>query len=78
MSPNPCNFIDPCVSNYDLEHVADPAYHVHEVFRVLLPGTFYCFRAPIHGRNNSGWSKPSLATAPRIPSSFIRWWLTNG
>jgi SAM-dependent methyltransferase len=37
---------DLCVSNYVLEHVADPAPHFQEVFRVLKPGACYCFRTP--------------------------------
>jgi SAM-dependent methyltransferase len=37
---------DACVSNYVLEHVADPAAHFAEVSRVLAPGGVYCFRTP--------------------------------
>jgi SAM-dependent methyltransferase len=37
---------DLCVSNYVLEHVADPASHFQEVFRVLKPRASYCFRTP--------------------------------
>lgn len=37
---------DACVSNYVLEHVADPARHFREVARVLTPGGVYCFRTP--------------------------------
>ncbi len=37
---------DLCVSNYVLEHVADPHTHFGEVFRVLKPGGAYCFRTP--------------------------------
>lgn len=35
-----------CVSNYVLEHVADPEAHFREVWRVLKPGGAYCFRTP--------------------------------
>jgi SAM-dependent methyltransferase len=35
-----------CVSNYVLEHIADPGSHFSEVFRVLKPGGAYCFRTP--------------------------------
>ena len=35
-----------CVSNYVLEHVADPVAHFREVWRVLKPGAAYCFRTP--------------------------------
>jgi len=35
-----------CVSNYVLEHIADPARHFSEVARVLEPGGVYCFRTP--------------------------------
>jgi SAM-dependent methyltransferase len=37
---------DLCVSNYVLEHVADPVAHFSEIFRVLKPGAAYCFRTP--------------------------------
>jgi SAM-dependent methyltransferase len=37
---------DICVSNYVLEHVADPATHFREVSRVLRPGGKYFFRTP--------------------------------
>jgi SAM-dependent methyltransferase len=37
---------DLCVSNYVLEHVADPVIHFREIFRVLKPGAAYCFRTP--------------------------------
>lgn len=40
------NTFDACVSNYVIEHVADPAQHLHEVMRVLKPGGVYVFRAP--------------------------------
>ncbi len=39
-------WFDVCVSNYVLEHVADPAAHFSEVARVLAPGGVYCFRTP--------------------------------
>lgn len=37
---------DACVSNWVLEHVADPVSHFAEVARVLRPGGVYCFRTP--------------------------------
>jgi SAM-dependent methyltransferase len=44
--PFPAASFDLCVSNYVLEHVADPASHFQEVFRVLKPHSAYCFRTP--------------------------------
>ncbi len=44
--PFPGETFDLCVSNYVLEHVAEPAAHFQEVFRVLNPGATYCFRTP--------------------------------
>lgn len=35
-----------CVSNFVLEHVADPVRHLLEVRRVLQPGAPYVFRTP--------------------------------
>lgn len=50
MSAGSCPFpdasFDACVSNYVLEHIADPALHFREVARVLKPGGAYCFRTP--------------------------------
>jgi SAM-dependent methyltransferase len=37
---------DACVSDYVLEHIADPATHFAEVSRVLKKGGSYCFRTP--------------------------------
>jgi SAM-dependent methyltransferase len=44
--PLPGEAFDLCVANYVLEHVADPASHFQEVFRVLKPEAAYCFRTP--------------------------------
>jgi SAM-dependent methyltransferase len=44
--PLPDDTFDLCVSNYVLEHVADPVSHFQEVFRILKPGACYCFRTP--------------------------------
>jgi SAM-dependent methyltransferase len=40
------NTFDACVSNYVVEHVADPQAHLREILRVLKPGGVYVFRAP--------------------------------
>src|SRR5262249_4744849 len=37
---------DGCISNYVLEHVADPVEHLAEIRRVLKPGGAYVFRTP--------------------------------
>jgi SAM-dependent methyltransferase len=44
--PYPDEVFEMCVSNYVLEHVADPLSHFREAFRVLKPGGVYCFRTP--------------------------------
>lgn len=44
--PFPDNTFDACVSNYVIEHVADPRQHLREVMRVLKPNGVYVFRAP--------------------------------
>src|SRR5580704_3295575 len=61
--PLPGEGFDLCVSNYVLEHVADPASHFQEVFRVLKPGAAYCFRSP------SLWSYVTMA-ARLMPHSI--------
>jgi SAM-dependent methyltransferase len=40
------NTFDACVSNYVIEHVADPTGHLTEIARVLKPGGVYIFRTP--------------------------------
>jgi SAM-dependent methyltransferase len=37
---------DACVSNYVLEHIADPGSHLSEISRILRPGGVYLFRTP--------------------------------
>lgn len=44
--PFPNESFDACISNWVLEHVADPNSHFREVARVLRPGGVYCFRTP--------------------------------
>ena len=44
--PFPDNSFDACVSNWVLEHVADPETHFEEIARVLRPNGVYCFRTP--------------------------------
>jgi SAM-dependent methyltransferase len=44
--PFPDASFDACVSNYVIEHVADPAAHLREVARVLRPRGAYVFRTP--------------------------------
>jgi SAM-dependent methyltransferase len=44
--PLPDQSFDACVSNWVLEHVADPVSHFREVARVLRPGGVYCLRTP--------------------------------
>jgi 2-polyprenyl-3-methyl-5-hydroxy-6-metoxy-1,4-benzoquinol methylase len=46
MFPLPDASFDCCVSNYVLEHVADPEKHLREVVRVLKPSGAYAFRTP--------------------------------
>jgi ubiquinone/menaquinone biosynthesis C-methylase UbiE len=44
MFPFPDSSFNACVSDYVLEHLADPVMHFKEVARVLRPGGAYCFR----------------------------------
>ncbi|HEY7191756.1 MAG TPA: methyltransferase domain-containing protein [Vicinamibacterales bacterium] len=37
---------DACVSNYVLEHIANPTSHLSEIHRILRPGGVYLFRTP--------------------------------
>jgi SAM-dependent methyltransferase len=48
---------DACVSDYVVEHVADPVAHLVEVERVLVPGGLYLFRTP------NRWHPISLISA---------------
>jgi SAM-dependent methyltransferase len=62
---------DGCVSNYVIEHVADPEAHFREVARVLRPGGVYCFRTP------NLWHYVTLGSR-LLPHAFhLRWanWL---
>lgn len=57
---------DLCVSNYVLEHVADPLTHFAEAFRVLAPGGAYCFRTP------NRWHYITLASSILPHSMHLR------
>ncbi len=59
------NTFDACVSNYVIEHVADPAGHLTEIGRVLKPGGVYIFRTP------NFWHYVSLVSH-LTPHSFHR------
>jgi SAM-dependent methyltransferase len=65
--PLPGEAFDLCVSNYVLEHVADPAPHFQEVFRVLKPGASYCFRTP------NRWHYVTIASKLIPHSLHLRW-----
>ena len=39
-------YFDACVSNWVVEHVADPVVHLREIYRVLRPDGAYVFRTP--------------------------------
>lgn len=56
---------DACVSNYVIEHVADPRGHLTEIERVLKPGGVYIFRTP------NFWHYVSLVSH-LTPHSFHR------
>jgi|SRR5579863_7457731 len=64
--PLPGEAFDLCVSNYVLEHVADPASHFQEVFRVLKPGASYCFRTP------NRWHYVTIASSAVPHSMHLR------
>lgn len=55
--------VDACVSDYVLEHIADPLQHFREVGRILKPGGVYIFRTP------NRWHYTALA-ASVTPHSF--------
>lgn len=59
------NTFDACVSNYVIEHVADPRGHLTEIARVLRPGGVYIFRTP------NFWHYVSLVSH-LTPHSFHR------
>ena len=44
--PFPDASFEACVSNFVVEHVADPAGHLREIARILAPGGAYVFRTP--------------------------------
>ena len=44
--PFPDGSFEACVSNYVIEHIADPAAHLKEVWRVLKNNGVYIFRTP--------------------------------
>lgn len=64
---------DGCVSNYVIEHVADPEAHFREVARVLRPGGVYCFRTP------NLWHYATLGSKLLPHSLHLRWanWLRD-
>ena len=69
--PIPDHSMDVCVSNWVLEHVADPVSHFSEVARVLRPGGIYLFRTPnlFHYVMFGSWILPHflhLAIANRL------------
>ncbi len=51
---------DACVSDYVVEHLTDPARHLHEVRRVLRPNGVYVFRTPnrFHYVTVAAWLTP--------------------
>jgi 2-polyprenyl-3-methyl-5-hydroxy-6-metoxy-1,4-benzoquinol methylase len=61
--PFPTEPFDLCVSNYVLEHVADPAPHFQEVSPVLKPQASYCFRT------SNRWHYVTMA-ASLVPHSI--------
>jgi SAM-dependent methyltransferase len=57
---------DMCVSNYVLEHIADPKVHFAQVHRVLKAGGAYCFRTP------NRWHYTAIASSLLSHSMHLR------
>jgi len=67
-------WFDACVSNYVLEHVADPETHLREVARVLKPGGAYVFRTP----NRYHYVTVVSSITPHWFHELVANWLRNG
>src|SRR5262245_20137090 len=63
--PFPSDWFDACISNYVVEHVADPLSHLREISRILRPGGAYAFRTP------NRWHYVAIVSAA-TPHSFHR------
>jgi 2-polyprenyl-3-methyl-5-hydroxy-6-metoxy-1,4-benzoquinol methylase len=64
---------DCCVSNYVLEHVADPEKHLREVVRILKPGGAYAFRTP----NRYHYVSLVSSVTPHWFHQLVANWLRN-